>query len=159
MCDYSLHGIPNRLAVEGERLAVHQFPTGSKGLASLADVRTSAASSPLFASGQFWSRLKSWFSAPPKKKAVAAVCVPPGARLRLRDIPLRLQTQLGVTADEEVTFIQLSAEAFQYRDAVRFSNNRAVLLQRLEVGQRAEVLCLKLAEEVQQPPMEVAARR
>ena len=34
MCDYSLAGIPNRLAVEGEELAVHRFPTGSIGLAS-----------------------------------------------------------------------------------------------------------------------------
>jgi len=26
MCDYSLAGIPNRLAVEGEQLVVHRFP-------------------------------------------------------------------------------------------------------------------------------------
>jgi hypothetical protein len=34
MCDYSLAGIPNRLAVEGEELVVHPFPTGALGLAS-----------------------------------------------------------------------------------------------------------------------------
>jgi len=34
MCDYSLSGIQNRLAVEGETLIVHQFHTGSKGLTS-----------------------------------------------------------------------------------------------------------------------------
>jgi hypothetical protein len=34
MCDYSLHGIPNRLAEEGEVLVVHRFFTGSKGLTS-----------------------------------------------------------------------------------------------------------------------------
>ena len=34
MCDYSLTGIPNRLAVEGEELVVHRFRTGSLGLAS-----------------------------------------------------------------------------------------------------------------------------
>ena len=32
MCDYSLAGIPNRLAVEGEQLVVHRFPA-SMGLA------------------------------------------------------------------------------------------------------------------------------
>jgi hypothetical protein len=31
MCDYSLAGIPNRLAIEGEQLVVHQFSTGSLG--------------------------------------------------------------------------------------------------------------------------------
>jgi hypothetical protein len=34
MCDYSLAGVPNRLAVEGEELVVHRFPTGALGLAS-----------------------------------------------------------------------------------------------------------------------------
>ena len=34
MCDYSLAGIPNRLAVEGEELVVHPFPTGALRLAS-----------------------------------------------------------------------------------------------------------------------------
>jgi hypothetical protein len=34
MCDYSLAGIPNRLAVEGEELVVHRFTMGPLGLAS-----------------------------------------------------------------------------------------------------------------------------
>ena len=38
MCDYSLGGLPNRLAVEGEELIVHRFPTQSIGLASPADL-------------------------------------------------------------------------------------------------------------------------
>src|SRR2546422_579120 len=29
MCDYSLAGIPNRLATEGEQLMVYRFPTGA----------------------------------------------------------------------------------------------------------------------------------
>ena len=28
MCDYSLQGLPNRLAVEGEKLVTHRFPLG-----------------------------------------------------------------------------------------------------------------------------------
>jgi len=49
------------------------------------------------------------------------------------------QRQFHVDATEEVTFVQLSAEAYQYRDAVRFRNGREVLLQRLRCGQRLEV--------------------
>jgi hypothetical protein len=37
MCDYSLHGLKNRLANKGKQLFIHKFHTGSKGLASVAD--------------------------------------------------------------------------------------------------------------------------
>jgi hypothetical protein len=62
--------------------------------------------------------------------------------LLLRDISADLQRQLDLQATEEVTFVQLSAEAFRYRDAVRFRNGREVLLQRLRCGQRVKVLSL-----------------
>jgi hypothetical protein len=75
------------------------------------------------------------------------VCVPPGARLLLHDIPERLQQQLGVGAQEEVTFTQLSAEAYRHRDAIRFANGRHVLLQSLHQGQRVDVLFLSSEEE------------
>ena len=64
MCDYSLAYFPNRLAVEGEQLVVHRFPCGTLGLAS--SRRT------------LWQRLF--------PSGVPAVCVPPGARLRIEDI-------------------------------------------------------------------------
>ena len=38
MCDYSLMGIPNRLAEEGEVLVTHRFSTGSLGFASPSDL-------------------------------------------------------------------------------------------------------------------------
>ena len=38
MCDYSLGGLLNRLAVDGEELTVHRFSTHSIGLASSADL-------------------------------------------------------------------------------------------------------------------------
>jgi hypothetical protein len=69
----------------------------------------------------------------------------------LQEISPRFQAQLGVTASEEVTFVQLSAEPYQYRDAIRFRDGRTVLLQKLEEGQRVDVLCLSLAEETIQP--------
>src|SRR5258705_8608445 len=115
MCDYSLAGNPKRLAVEGEQLVVHRFSTGSLGLASACSLLSNGTT---------------------------AVCIPPGARLRLRDIPEALQLQFGLNATEEVTFVQLSAEAYQYRDAVRFQNGREILLQRLGCGQQVEVLSL-----------------
>jgi hypothetical protein len=72
---------------------------------------------------------------------------PPGARLRLRDIPEHLQRRLQVGTVEEVTFVEQSAEAFSYRDAVRFSNGREILLQHLRCGQRVDVLSLSGVEE------------
>jgi hypothetical protein len=60
----------------------------------------------------------------------------------LPEIPKDLQQQLGVGATEEVTFVQLSATPYQYRDAVRFSNGRDILLQQLRCGQQVEVLSL-----------------
>ena len=120
MCDYSLAGIPNRLAVEGEELVVHRFPTGSIGLAS-----------PCTSASRWWSA-----------RRTPAICVPPGARLILVDVPERLQHDLKVGPIEEVTFVQLSATPYQFRDAVRFNNRREILLQQLQCGQQVEVLSL-----------------
>ena len=48
MCDYSLHGIKNRLAREGETLNVHRFNTGSKGLTSPEYLERSASPRGIF---------------------------------------------------------------------------------------------------------------
>ena len=129
MCDYSLAHYPNRLAVEGEELVVHRFPSGSRGLATpdrgLKDM--------VF-------------------RCSTAVCVPPGARLLLRGIPKPLQDQLAVGEIEAATFVEQSAEAFRYRDAVRFSNGREILLQGFPSGLRVEVLSLDCVERVESKP-------
>jgi hypothetical protein len=78
----------------------------------------------------------------PRAKPVPAVCIPPGARLLLRDISEQWQKELGVGAVEEVTFTQITASPNSYRDSVRFPNGREVLLQRLQEGQRVRVLRL-----------------
>jgi hypothetical protein len=150
MCDYSLLGIPNRLAVEGEPLVVHRFQTGAMGLAPAAG--TAAPATGLHALERregWWSALRTGYTSSPTK-TVCAVCIPPGARLLLRDIPELLQRECKVGADEEVTFTQISAIEYHYRDAMRFANGREVLLQRLAEGQRVEVLCLSVAEELPQ---------
>ena len=120
MCDYSLAHFPNRLAVEGERLMIYRFSSGTLGLTSQC------------------LNLKDIFSL----GRTPAVCVPPGARLLLRDIPGQLQKSLGLAEVEEVTFVELSAEAFSHRDAVCFANGREILLQYLRCGQRVDVLSL-----------------
>ncbi len=146
MCDYSLMAVPNRLARENEDLVAHRFPTGSLGLACPADLKR-AAEPPKPECQTFWRRVVDFFN-PPKTEPVPAVCIPPGARLELHDVPVRLQHELGVGPVEEVTFTQISAAVNSYRDAVRFSNGREVRLQELREGQRVRVLDLSCADEL-----------
>jgi hypothetical protein len=144
MCDYSLMAVPNRLAVEDEELVAHRFPTGSMGLASPADVRRHAVSQRTESQG-FWAAVQRFFN-PPNTGPVCAVCIPPGARLRLRDIPESVQRDYEVSGNEEVAFTQISAAANTYRDAVRFGNGRQLRLQQLREGQRVRVLDLSGAD-------------
>ena len=146
MCDYSLMAVPNRLAQEGEDLVAHRFPTGSLGLASPKDLKR-ISDPPQPVERNFWCRLKDFFN-PPKAEPVPAVCIPPGARLELHDIPARLQHELGVGPVEKVTFTQITAVVNSYRDAIRFPNGREVRLQELREGQRVRVLDLSTAEEL-----------
>jgi hypothetical protein len=62
------------------------------------------------------------------------------------DIPEYLQREIDVRRTEEVTFTQLRASPFRYRDAIRFRNGREILLQRLQEGQRVRVLSLSVAD-------------
>jgi hypothetical protein len=137
MCDYSLHGIRNRLADEGETLVVHRFYTGSKGLTSPEYLR------PVQESKGFLAILRSIFSGPPDE---CAVCIPDGARLLLHGISVGLQKAHGLRATEPVNFRQLSADSAAYRDAVEFKNGVQVRLQDLEEDQLIEVMALSSAE-------------
>ncbi len=140
MCDYSLQNAPNRLAVEGEPLQVHKFPTGSLGLASPYDLTTSYDMSQ---PAKWWQRVMNLFrEAPP----VPAVCIPPGAHLVLREIPSSLQEKLNIAAEEEVIFTQLSIESHRYRDGVQFQNGRKILLQQLPVRLQFDVLSLSASD-------------
>ena len=141
MCDYSLHGLPNRLAVEGEELVAHRFITGAIGLTSPAELRRVAACKNQSEKKSFWSVIKAAIF-PPTLAETPAVCIPPGARLRMTGIPASLQRELGVRENETVTFTQTTAMANTYHDAVRFENGRQVLLQMLKEGQLVRVLAL-----------------
>jgi hypothetical protein len=156
MCDYSLHVYPNRLAVDGEELVVHRFGGASLGLASPSDLHPVINASSCEAAAKkpwSWTAIKEWFNANRPQwqpdKRTPAVCVPPGARLVLKDIPKGLQRELGIGESEEVKFVEISAEVNTYRDAIRFKNGRQLLLQALREGQRVTVLSLAL-EEVEQ---------
>ena len=169
MCDYSLMVIPNRLAEEGEELVTHRFWTGSLGFASPLDLCKAAL--PLGRRLVFWSRPHENPFYPPetngimyfklRKTNTRAICIPPGTRLILQDIPQSLQRDLEVGPTEEVTFTQFTAAANTFRNAVRFRNGREVLLQELREGQRVNVLSLSSGQafEPVQEGREVLLRR
>ncbi|HEY7184335.1 MAG TPA: hypothetical protein VIC84_23065 [Blastocatellia bacterium] len=153
MCDYSLHGIKNRLATEGEQLFIHRFPSGSKGLASKADFE---AARP----GRL-KRIAHFLLNPGENflRGLPAICIPPGAKLRLSGIPQEIRKMFGVGEIEDVTFVQLTAEPFRYRDAFRFANGREILIQKLPEDLRVEVLALELAEPAAAAEEKLAERR
>lgn len=144
MCDYSLAGLPNRLAVEGEDLVVNQFRTGSKGLASLPDIQ--AARTLEEAPKSLWQWIKTALEDSRPCGKVAAVCVPPGARLLLKNIPADLQRRWNIGDEEKAVFVQLSAAENTYRDAVQFGRGTQVRLQELRDGMLVQVISLEGAD-------------
>jgi hypothetical protein len=144
MCDYSLMGLPNRLAVSGEVLIVHRFPTGTMGLISSSDGRKLQKLARQ-ATGLF-ERIVHFLSRP-QCRTFTAVCIPPGARLFVRDISDKLRREFGLGDDvQQGVFTQTDAGT-GFRDAIRFSNGRDISLQRLHEGQRIRVRSLSSPEE------------
>ena len=131
MCDYWLAALRSRLAAPGEELVIYRFPTGSLGLTTPAELE------------MYTAEFQGWWSSFDATRVPCAICIPHGARLFLRDIPERLRQKLGLGAEEEVTFVQLSADTGRHRDGVRFGNGQEILLQRLAEGQRARVVSLE----------------
>jgi len=149
MCDYSMMAISNRLAMEGEELAAHRFNSGSVGLVARPDLDKWRQSQPR----GIWRRLECLFASPAEPSPV--VCIPPGAALRLYEIPASLRQRYFIGEQETVRFRQISPDAAgSYRDAITFANGRTILLQRLPEGQRIRVLWLESQEE-QEPEFEV----
>jgi hypothetical protein len=149
MCDYSLMSFPNRLAKDGEELVTHRFACGAMGLVSPTTLQGNR--NPLKVRlRSVWSDLWS-IPNPATSQCVVAVCIPPGARLRLWDIPAYLQREFEVRRTEEVTFTQLTASPFRFRDAIRFRNGQEILLQKLQEGQRVRVLSLSMADFAHEP--------
>jgi hypothetical protein len=111
------------------------------GLASPAEVKLAERTPPHRRRG-FWNYLKSLFAENSMPPSVTAVCVPPGTQMVLKNIPEDQRRRWKVGEEELVSFVQLSANAYSYRDAVRFSSGQEVLLQNLREGIAAEVICV-----------------
>jgi hypothetical protein len=139
MCDYSLHGIRNRLAAEGETLVDHRFSTGSRGLTSPEFHRPTELKKK-----SLIGILRGLFVA---EIPECAVCVPDGARMLVRGILPTLQKTHGLCVSESATFRQMSAEAGTYRDYLEFKNGARVRLQDLEDGLGVEVVALSAADD------------
>ncbi len=152
MCDYSLMSIPNRLAIAGEELVTHRFSEGTMGMASASDLRQCKERRQAAGRG-LWARVKEFFSV---QDAIPAVCIPPGTRLIVRDIPENLQFGCSLRGDyEEAVFTQRTAEVNTFRDAVRFNNGSEVFLNRFAEGQRVRVLDVSASEEMETSPRQV----
>lgn len=146
MCDYSLMAIRNRLAVEGDRLVAHRFRTGTTGLVSECDFRTWRAGRPK----RLWEKIKDCFCADMGPEPV--VCVPPGARLRIEQVPKGLRDLHHLAMCEEASFTQLSADVNRHRDGLRFDNGATILLQLLPEGQAVTVLRCSFGENAEPIP-------
>lgn len=125
MCDYSMACVSTRNAVEGERLVLHRFPNGVKGFVSQPELTAFTGQQT-----NLWRRISDWLFF----KTPTAICLQPGSKLVVRDLP-----EAG--CDQEVDFIQ-SATADIFHDAIRYSDGREIPIQRLRVGQIADVLSL-----------------
>jgi hypothetical protein len=148
MCDYSLMVLPNRLAKESEILVTHQFSTGSIGFVSPEELCNAEPPAPCVPVG-IWGAFKAWFTGRPALSTVPAVCLPPGAQLRLLSIPERMRKTLGAEPEEELAFTQVTAASNQFRDALRIKGNREILLQNVGEGLEVQVVRLTLAAESQ----------
>lgn len=151
MCDYSLMSLPNRLAVADEELVSYRFPTGAMGFASECDLQPYGERKPAetWTIKSIWKKLVNGF----QMKPIPAVCIPPGARLRVRNIPENLQRRWRVSDTETAVFLQTSAMENTYRDAIQFGNERTVSLQELPPGMHARVLSLSASEWTMTPSL------
>ncbi len=140
MCDYSLYTIQSRLAEEGEELVLHRFEMGTLGFTSASDLlKTEGTIRP--GRSTLWEAMKQWLLGPGALR-VPAVCVPPGARLLLSELPKKVQTSLGVGPSETVVFTEISDRSYSYRDALLLPDGTRVLLQDLPEGLHAVVLSM-----------------
>jgi hypothetical protein len=158
MCDYSLQGLPNRLAVEGEQLVTYRFPTGSVGLATAADIAAAKRPKPRGECRHtWWAALKNWLDPQMELDRVPAVCIPPGGRLLMSQIPEPLKRKFALQSVECVTFVQLSADAYRHRDGIQFRNGKQMLLQDLSQPVYFDVVSLNSStQEAAAEPRQVA---
>jgi hypothetical protein len=118
---------------------LHRFPSGCLGFTSACELREAAAAETKPVG--FWAGFKEWMSGP-KACSLPAVCIPPGAQLRLTGLPEELPRHLPFRPSEVVVFAELSKRVNTYRDALVLPDGRSILLQKLPEGIRVLVLSL-----------------
>ena len=147
MCYYSTLGLKSRLAEVGETLALlkFKFEGNSKGLVS-ADDYQAIMNSRLPTKEKLHKRL--WRAIFYQEPTPCLVCIPPGTTLLLTSIPTLLQKILSISDAEFVTFYQKGPEIDSfYRDGIRLSSGKEVLLQHLPEGIAVTVYSLIPKEE------------
>jgi hypothetical protein len=149
MCDYSLYAIQNRIAEEGEEVVLHKFKTGTLGFTSLHDLIRFETTAKTKACG-FWSTLKDCLL-PRTSSPLPAICIAPGTRLLLTDVPRKLQISVRIGSSEVVAFTEISERSYSYRDALVLQNGTRVLLQDLPEGLHALILSMSTDAEVVVP--------
>lgn len=137
MCNCSLRNVRGRMAIEGESLQLHHFPTGCWGFTSPNYLQPP----PALATHGWRKTFLDWLGLG-RTTSTQAVYVPAGARLILREITQSFQQLLDVGAEEEVTFIQRCSVTEVHGDGILFRNGWEILLQHLPIGQRFDVLRL-----------------
>src|SRR5580765_4393850 len=111
MRDLTLKRAPERLAVEGEILVSYRFRTGSVRLASPGELAGSKGVwGGIGGRDSWWSRWKRRINFFRQADKTAAIRVSPTARLRVNSVPDEIQQEFGVSAIENVNFVELSAE-------------------------------------------------
>jgi hypothetical protein len=144
MCDYSLYALPNRLAEDGERVVLHRFGTGAIGFASVVDVPP-----PQVAGRSRWDAFRSGMKSlllPRSCPGVPAVCMPPGTRLMMSEIPAEVQRQHCLRSGDTVVATEISSQSYAFRDALIIPNGKCILLQELPEGIQAVVLSTGVSE-------------
>src|SRR5580704_2563302 len=148
MCDYSLFEFPNRLAREGEELVTYRFRLGSLGLVSPVELKNAQRKASV---KRIWWTVRSLFelSTYPSgdQPSVCAICVPPGARLILKDTSPLMQRDLGIGPEEGRKFIETSIDVLRHRDAIQLAKGCVISLQNLIEGQRVKIVSLVPAGE------------
>ncbi len=148
MCDYSLMTFPNRLANEGEVLVTHKFSTGSIGFVSPQELSLAIQAIPRRMNMGLRSKVRAWLAGPPARPAIPAVCIPPGARLRVQFVPNGASHVLQAEPGDEVVFTETTASWAQFRDALRVREGLEILLQSLCEGVEVQVLNVALTQEL-----------
>jgi hypothetical protein len=137
MCDYSLYAFGNRLCQEGQYLVAQRFTSGCVGFIS-DDEAESSDSINMPEIYRLWMTLRTWLF-PRRSYGPVAVCLPPGARLRLDPVEADIRGRFDLRDQAEAVVTQATADEFQYRDGLRFENGIEILLQGVSPGQRVRL--------------------